>query len=463
MALSESLFRARFGARMKPFDGIPGPTPRFPFGTARDFLGANPWDVCAGYEKKYGGLTLIWEGGKPVLVLNDAELIREVLITKPQDYWKDAPSPAFRPVLKKTEFNENFDEWRVLAQNDPLNMEGYLHWLSTQVPVVQKVVDEHLDRLTAAAGPVNLLPVVERMVYDALNACMVGDDWRRLTDDHYRAFYRTSDMATKRMKQAMLVPLIPPIDPRFYIARSKHFGTFEQLIREARKDSRADANDMLHVFLRKGTNVPDDQLAMYLGNIHAAGVFSVGTGVVNTFYLLARHPEVATRLHAELTDSIRKDPGDPSALTRCRYQEQVLHESLRFYPPVPFFFRNVVKTKSTQLGRYTLPPNTIVYIVAQGVQRSARYWKDPDRFDPDRWDNGPVPVDALDHDIFLPFGRGPRICSGATLAMLCMKVIVGSVYSRRTVKIDPSIEMEQFFHCGVAEPKNVVGAVVPRG
>jgi cytochrome P450 len=460
MGFLESLFRARFGARMKPFEGIPGPTPRYPFGTARDFLGGNAWDVCAGYERKYGGLTLIWEGGTPVLVLNDAELIREVLITKPEDYWKDAPGPAFRPVLKKTEFNENFEEWRQLAANDPLNMEGYGRWLSTQVPVVRKVVDEHLGRLTASAESVNLLPPVERMVYQSLNVCMVN---RELSEDTYKAFYRTSDMATKRMQLAMLVRLIPPIDPRFYIARSKHFGAFEQIIKEARTDSKSDANDMLHIFLRNGKSVSDEQLAMYLGNIHAAGVFSAGSGVVNTFYLLARHPAVAARLHTELNDSIRKNGADPAGLINCRYLQQVLQESLRLYPPVPFFFRSVVKTKSTQLGKYTLPPNTNVYIVAQGVHRSARYWKDPDRFDPDRWDNGPVPVDAYDHDIYLPFGRGPRICSGATLAMLVMKVIVASIYSRLNVKIDPSIEMTQFFHCGVAEPENIVGTLAPRG
>jgi cytochrome P450 len=445
---------------MKHFEGMPGPTPTYPFGTSRDFVHEKPWDVCAGYEKKYGGVTLIWEGGTPVVVLNDPQLIREVLITKHEDYWKDAPGPAFRPVLKKTEFNENFEEWRELAKNDPLNMEGYSKWLATQTPVVKQVVDEHLTRLTASPQAVNLLPAIERMSYDAFNAVMVG---RPLTDETYRAFYRTSDMATKRMQLAMFVRLIPPINPQFYIDRSKHFGAFEQIIKEARNDGKSGANDMLHVFFRLGTKVSDEQLAMYLGNIHAAGVFSVGSAIVNTFYLLGRHPAVAARLHAELNDAMQKNPGDLLAVNSCRYLEQVLRESMRLYPPVPFFFRNVVKTRSTQLGKYTLPPNTIVYIVAQGVHRSARYWKDPDRFDPDRWDNGPVPVDALEHDIYLPFGRGPRICSGATLAMLCSKVILASIYSRLKVQIDPSIEMTQFFHCGVAEPKNIVGSLVARG
>src|SRR5262245_27259515 len=297
MGLLESLFRERFGSRMKHFEGIPGPTPRYPFGTARDFVSGKPWDVCAGYERKYGGVTLIWEGGTPVLVLNDAELIREVLIVKHQDYWKDAPGPAFRPVLKKTEFNENFEEWTELAKNDPLNMPGYSQWLASQAPVVKKVVDEHLARAAAKSEPVNLLPVVERICYDIFNNIMIG---RSLTEETYLAFYRTSDMATKRMQLALLVPLIPVIDPRFYMARSKHFGSFEKVIKEVRNNVKPDANDMLSVALRQGSKVPDDQMAMYLGNIHAAGVFSAGTGVVNTFYFLAKHPDIAAKLHTQL-------------------------------------------------------------------------------------------------------------------------------------------------------------------
>ena len=43
-----------------------------------------------------------------------------------------------------------------------------------------------------------------------------------------------------------------------------------------------------------------------------------------------------------------------------------------------------------------------------------------------------------------------------------MKVILASIYSRMNVKIDPTIEMKQFFHCGVAQPKNVAGSIAQR-
>jgi cytochrome P450 len=426
---------------------MPGPMPSYPLGTLLDFKGAQPWDVCAAYEKKYGGVTLIWETGKPVVVVSDAELIRDVLITNEQDYYKDDPTLAFRPVLKVTEFNENAEEWRRLRADEPLSMDGYEQWLATQESVVQKVVDDHLSRWTAASGPVDLLPISERMIYDAFNACMVG---KQFDDGDYRAFYKTSDMATKRMQIPSFI-LFRPINPVFYAARARHFGIFEKVVREARQNPNPNANDMLSVFLRKRTDIPDEMIAMYLGNVHAGGVFSTGTALVNTLYFLGKHPEIADKLR----ESLMQDPNS-------RYLDQVLHECLRYYPPVPMFFRNVIKTKSTQLGKYTLPPDTVVYLSAQGVHHSTRYWTDPERFDPERWNNGPVSLDAYEADTFLPFGRGKRICIGATMAMLCMKIMLKSIVTRTQMKMDPGIKLEQFFHCGVAEPKNVVASFVAR-
>lgn len=451
--LLESLFRSCFSSRIKQFDGIPGPPPIFPFGTLLTFWGQQPWDVCAGYERQYGGITLIWTGGTPILVLNDPELIREVLVTKHEDYFKDNPVKAFKPVLETTEFDENGPEWRRLRMSDPLSIKGFDEWLPTQSPAVKKVVDAHLERLTNSAKPVDLLPTMERMIYDAYNACIVG---RMLDDRAYRYFYITSNMATKRMQLPNWL-LVPPLNPRFWFARHYHFGLFEKIVREAKQDLNSDANDLLHVYLRDGTDIPDQQIAMFLGNVHAGGVFSAGTALVNTLYLLNRHPEVMTKLRAQLRSAV----SEGAVQEMCPFLDHVLRESMRYFPPVPMFFRNVLKTKPTQLGEYNLPPNTMVNVVVQGIHRSSKYWNDPDRFDPSRWETGTVDANSLDSDCYFPFGRGPRICVGASLAMFCMKILLASILSRVQVQIDSRVPYRQFFHCGVAEPKGIKGSFVP--
>ena len=221
----EKWFRVLFGSRIKQFEGIPGPKPSFPFGTLQSFRdaergGQQPWDVFAGYEKEYGGITLIWWGVTPVVVLNDAALIREVLVDRPQNFYKDDPVAAFKPVLESTEFDVNGPEWERLRKLEPMSMEGFDEWLPTQAPVVKKVVDTHLVRFRDPNEHVDLLPTMERMVYDVYNECLVG---QQLDDKAYQSFYTTSNMATKRMELPKWL-LIPPLDPRFWYARQSHFA-----------------------------------------------------------------------------------------------------------------------------------------------------------------------------------------------------------------------------------------------
>ena len=453
----EGLFRVCFGSRIRQFEGIPGPTPSFPFGNLQALREAElkekqPWDVFAGYEKQYGGITLFWSGSTPIVVLNDAELIREVLVTKQEHYYKDDPVTAFTPVLESTEFDVNGPGWERLRRSEPISMEGFDEWLPTQVPVVKRVVDTHLARLTKSDEHVELLPTMERMVYDVYNECIVG---QQLNDKAYQCFYTTSNMATKRMQMPKWL-LVPPLDPRFWYARSYHFGAFEKIVAETKRHLYADANDLLHQYLRKAPDVSDKQVAQFLGNIHAGGVFPAATVLVNTMYLLNRDHAVANKLYAQLQAAASEE----SVPEQSPFLNLVLRESMRFLPPVPMFFRNVLKTTPTQLGKYLLPADTKVNIVIQGVHRSSRYWKDPGRFDPSRWENGTIDAKSLDSDCYLPFGRGPRICVGASLAMFCMKVMLASILSRTRVVIDSHLPYRQFNHCGVAEPKGLKGRFV---
>src|SRR6202035_1480301 len=103
--------------------GIPGPTPKFPFGTMLDFVGKQPWDVCTDYAKRYGGLTLIWLVGKPALVLNDPALIGEVLDTNSQAYYKGPPGKALAPVITPDcLFIANGEQWSFMRQHHAIDL-----------------------------------------------------------------------------------------------------------------------------------------------------------------------------------------------------------------------------------------------------------------------------------------------------------------------------------------------------
>src|SRR5689334_22348261 len=95
----EGFFRVAFRQKVRAFAGIPGPPPQFPLGNLLDFVGRRPWDVLADYGKRYGGMSVAWAFGTPLVVLNDPDLIGDVLDRNHADYYKDVPRDALAPVI----------------------------------------------------------------------------------------------------------------------------------------------------------------------------------------------------------------------------------------------------------------------------------------------------------------------------------------------------------------------------
>lgn len=110
-------------------------------------------------------------------------------------------------------------------------------------------------------------------------------------------------------------------------------------------------------------------------------------------------------------------------LDRMALADAVIRETLRLYPPFPLIQRQA--QGSDVLGGITIPNGTIVYVVPWLVHRNGKYWSDPHAFKPERFLNmnsshGDAPSDW----VYLPFGRGSRMCAGSKLAMTELKVLL---------------------------------------
>ena len=118
------------------------------------------------------------------------------------------------------------------------------------------------------------------------------------------------------------------------------------------------------------------------------GAENLHTHLAWTFYLLAQNPEVEAKLHEELDTVLNGRPPTPDDLEALEFTRHVVTESLRIYPSVPAFFRGI-RGDGLQLGRHSVPSGSLLGFSPWTMQRDARWWPDPLRFDPDRWAAGP--------------------------------------------------------------------------
>lgn len=105
------------------------------------------------------------------------------------------------------------------------------------------------------------------------------------------------------------------------------------------------------------------------------------------------------------------------------YTVRFLMEILRLYPPVWIHCR---KTRSdVTLGDYSLPESTNVVFSPYLLHRDPDHYPDPHRLDPDRWLS--VRPGTADDTLYIPFGIGPKGCTGQSFAWQELQIILGAV------------------------------------
>jgi pentalenene oxygenase len=148
-------------------------------------------------------------------------------------------------------------------------------------------------------------------------------------------------------------------------------------------------------------------------------------------YTLARHPLVEEKVLKDLAP-----PADPPATRPGHgppgYTLRFLMEVLRLHPPVWITSRRTLTPVT--LGEHTLPAGTDVVFSSYLLHRHPAHYRDPHRFDPDRWlTTRPRPQDAA----YLPFGTGARGCVGETFAWQELHVLLAAVAQEWRLTLQP--------------------------
>jgi cytochrome P450 len=166
-----------------------------------------------------------------------------------------------------------------------------------------------------------------------------------------------------------------------------------------------------------------------------------------TWYLLAQHPEIETRLFEELNKVLHGKVPTAADVARLPYTEMVVKESMRLYPPAWAVGRQAVG--KFELGGYKFPAGTNIAILQWSTQRDARFFPDPEKFEPERWSAESLRQNPLPRFAYFPFGGGPRVCVGAGFAMMEAILLLATMAQRfrmtlvrnRKVKLLPSVTL----------------------
>jgi cytochrome P450 family 135 len=182
---------------------------------------------------------------------------------------------------------------------------------------------------------------------------------------------------------------------------------------EEADDSSAEAVDVLGCMVTADADLTTEQIVDELMSLLMAAQEPPSIALTWILDRLAREPELAEEYVA--------DPRGPRA-------DAIVRETLRLRPPASGSLRKLLEPM--QVEGCELPAGATVLAPTSLVHHDPRGFKDPDRFEPERW-----LADITPSWPFFPFGGGARRCVGEPLAHAEIETVVPAVL--RTLQLTP--------------------------
>ncbi|XP_047941656.1 premnaspirodiene oxygenase-like [Salvia hispanica] len=181
------------------------------------------------------------------------------------------------------------------------------------------------------------------------------------------------------------------------------------------------SEDMVDVFLRVKEEgqlefpIDNDNIKAVLYDVFVAGTDTSAGTIDWTMTELLRHPQVMAKAQAEVRQALKGNSTQQSDIVHnLKYLKLVIKETMRLHPAFPMVSR--ASKEEQMINGYTIPAGEWVVVNIWGMHRDPRYWKDPEMFKPERFEDQSLDfVDGECH--FLPFGAGKRMCPGITFGL----------------------------------------------
>ncbi|SFQ53200.1 cytochrome P450 [Hymenobacter arizonensis] len=158
-------------------------------------------------------------------------------------------------------------------------------------------------------------------------------------------------------------------------------------------------------------------------------------------YLLAHHPEEATRIRTEMDTVLTGRTPTFEELPRLGKALYAVQEAMRHYPPA-WMVDRVALADDTYNG-LRIPKGTLFSLYFYGLHHDEKYWDSPKEFRPVRFAPGQArPVQPF---AYVPFGGGPRLCIGMQFALTEMQLVTLELlrqFEVEWVEGQPSVTMQ---------------------
>ncbi|MGH9502391.1 MAG: cytochrome P450 [Terriglobales bacterium] len=412
----------------------PGPRPRFLIGNLPLFA-ADALTIYTRWAREYGDIFYYRAAWMDVYFLNHPALIESVLVSQSQNFAKDKVIQNSRWFLGEGLLTSEGPGWlrqRRLSQ-PAFHRERMASYGRTMSAYAEDMLAVWQDAEVRDIHQ-EMMQLTMRIVAKVLFSVEVKADAERVARALNILMRHTSG---GRMILPPVLRHVPvPAMMRVKRAVRELDEIVDRIIRQ-RRASGEDTGDLLSMLIaardEDGSGMNDRQLRDEILTFLLAGHETTAVSLSWTWYLLSEHPEVQQKLHQELGQTLGGRTPQLEDLARLPYTDKVVKESMRLYPPAWSLARTVAK--ETEIAGYRLPVGANVVLSPWILHRDPRFFDQPEHFNPDRWTA--ELMQKLPRFAYFPFGGGPRLCIGASFAVMEANLLLAAIAQRFQLRLVP--------------------------
>jgi cytochrome P450 len=418
---------------MAPVRTFPGPRGHWLLGV----LPSMRTDLLGFFEecfREHGDAAYFRVGNRRSMLLSHPDDIERVLVTENRRFIKNYALQFLKPLLGNGLLLNEGQSW--LRQRRLIQPAFSRQRVESYGPAMIECTERMLDAWRGGQV-LNLPPEMMRLTMTIAGRALLGIDISERFRDVAHCLQAVLHDFLSRFRAAIPLPYwLPTIrNLRLRWTISKLDYILQRLIDE-RRAAGAAGGDFLSILLHAkdeedGQGISDRQIRDEVMTMFLAGHETTGNALSWTWYLLGQHPEIQDRLRAEarrVLGSRQATAADVPKLVLC---ENVIREAMRLYPPAYVVGRRPLE--DVTIGEHFIPAGTNVLMSQWIVHRDGRWFAEPLKFDPDRWEGSLA--SRLPKFAYFPFGGGPRLCIGSTFAMFEAPLVLALVARRFTLEL----------------------------
>ncbi|GGG22294.1 cytochrome P450 [Caldovatus sediminis] len=375
--------------------------------------------------------------GRPILLLNEPEAVRRVLVENEDNYTR---SPLririLRPVVRNGLLLAEGEAWRHARRiAAPAFSPRALPILARHFALGAQEIIASLEADAARGAPVDLLDLARRWSIALSGKSMFSLEMSDFGPRMHALMTRYIEHLGRPFLLDVLLPLriASPRDLMRRRLEKDWIGMLDEVVERRLRTKRTGAGgerDLLDLLREardpeSGAEFSREQLRDQVATMLVAGQETTTSGLFWTIYLLALHPALQERIAEEAAGLDLGPDNAAQAFQQLAFTRAVFSESLRLYPPVFMIVREA--KAEDQAGSTRIAPGATVMIAPWVLHRHRHHWQEPEAFDPARFLPGaprPQPMS------YLPFGMGPRVCIGALFATALSALLIASIVRR---------------------------------